>query len=50
VRHHLCIANPAERFFRHLSRYLSRWPGRFDLAHREGILGCFIMVCERADP
>jgi len=40
--------NLAEVFFRHLRRYLDRFPGCVDEPHREQVLGCFILACERA--
>jgi hypothetical protein len=47
-RHRLRTTNLAEGFFRHLRRYLSRFPDCVDLAHSEHMLGCFILACEQA--
>ncbi len=33
--------------FRHLRRYLSRFPGCVDAAHSEHVLGCFLLAAER---
>lgn len=45
-RHRLRTTNLAEGFFRHLRRYLSRFPGCTDPAHSEQILGCYLLACE----
>lgn len=47
-RHRLRTTNLAEGFFRHLRRYLGRFPGCVDPAHSEHVLGCFILACEQA--
>jgi transposase-like protein len=47
-RHRLRTTNLAEGFFRHLRRYLGRFPGCVDAAQSEQILGCFILACEQA--
>jgi hypothetical protein len=47
-RHRLPTTNLAEGFFRHLRRYLGRFPGCVDPAHSEQVLGCFILACEQA--
>ncbi|MGH9793476.1 MAG: IS256 family transposase [Candidatus Acidiferrales bacterium] len=46
-RHRLRTSNLAEGFFRHLRRYLSRFPGCVDAAHSEHVLGCFLLAAER---
>lgn len=46
-RHRLRTSNLAEGFFRHLRRYLSRFPGCVDAAHSEQVLGCFLLAAER---
>jgi len=45
-RHCLRTTNLAECFFRHLRRYLRRFPGCGDPAHSEHILGCYLPACE----
>jgi transposase-like protein len=47
-RHRLRTTNLAEGFFRHLRRYLSRFPGCVDAAHSEHVLGCYLLVCEQS--
>jgi putative transposase len=47
-RHRLRTTNLAEGFFRHLRRFLGRFPGCLHPAHSEQILGCFILACEQA--
>lgn len=47
-RHRLRTTNLAEGFFRHLRKYLGRFPGCVDAAHSEHVLGCFILACEQA--
>ena len=47
-RHRLRTTNLAEGFFRHLRRYLGRFPGCVDPPHSEQVLGCFILACEQA--
>jgi transposase-like protein len=46
-RHRLRTTNLAEGFFRHLRRYLSRFPGCVDANHSEQILGCYLLAAER---
>jgi hypothetical protein len=46
-RHRLRTTNLAEGFFRHLRRYLGRFPGCVDPGHSEQVLGCFILACEQ---
>lgn len=46
-RHRLRTTNLAEGFFRHLRRYLSRFPGCVDPAHSEQVLGCYLLAAER---
>ena len=46
-RHRLRTTNLAEGFFRHLRRYLSRFPGCVDAVHSEQILGCYLLAAER---
>ena len=45
-RHRLRTTNLAEGFFRHLRRYLGRFPGCINSAHSEQILGCFLLASE----
>ena len=45
-RHRLRTSNLAEGFFRHLRKYLNRFPGCGDAAHAEQILGCFLLAAE----
>jgi transposase-like protein len=45
-RHRLRTTNLAEGFFRHLRRYLSRFPGCVDEAHSEQVLGCYLLAAE----
>ena len=45
-RHRLRTTNLAEGFFKHLRKYLSRFPGCTDPAHSEQILGCFLLAAE----
>jgi putative transposase len=47
-RHRLRTTNLAEGFFRHLRRYLGRFPGCVDPTHSEHVLGCFILACAQA--
>jgi hypothetical protein len=47
-RHRLRTTNLAEGFFRHLRRYLGRFPGCLNPAHSEHALGCFILACQQA--
>lgn len=46
-RHRLRTTNLAEGFFRHLRRYLGRFPGCLDAAHSEQVLGCYLLACEQ---
>ncbi len=45
-RHRLRTSNLAEDFFRHLRKYLNRFPGCVDAAHAEQVLGCFLLAAE----
>jgi len=47
-RHRLRTTNLAQGFFRHLRRYLGRFPGCLGPAHSALVLGCFILACEQA--
>lgn len=46
-RHRLRTSNLAEGFFRHLRRYLGRFPGCMDDAHSEQVLGCYLLAAEQ---
>lgn len=46
-RHRLRTTNSAEGFFRHLRRYLGRFPGCRDAAHSEHVLGCYVLAAEQ---
>lgn len=46
-RHRLRTTNLAEGFFRHLRRYLGRFPGCADGHHSELVLGCYLLACEQ---
>jgi putative transposase len=46
-RHRLRTTNLAEGFFRHLRRYLGRFPGCVDAIHSEQVLGCYLLAAER---
>ncbi len=46
-RHRLRTTNLAEGFFKHLRRYLSRFPGCIDAAHSEQVLGCYLLAAEQ---
>lgn len=46
-RHRLRTSNLAEGFFRHLRKYLGRFPGCVDPAHAEQVLGCFVLAAEQ---
>ena len=39
--------NLGEGWFRHLRRYLSRFPGCRNAAHSEQVLGCFLLAAEQ---
>ena len=45
-RHRLRTSHLAEGFFRHLRKYLNRFPGCVDAAHAEQVLGCFLLAAE----
>jgi len=47
-RHRLRTTNLAEGFFRHLRRYLGRFPGCLCPTHSEQVRGCFVLACEQA--
>ena len=47
-RHRLRTTNLAEGFFKHLRRYLGRFPGCVDEAHSEQVLGCYLLAAESA--
>ena len=47
-RHRLRTTNLGEGWFRHLRRYLSRFPGCRDGEHSEQVLGCFLLAAEQA--
>lgn len=46
-RHRLRTTNLAEGFFKHLRRYLGRFPGCIDAAHSEQVLGCYLLAAEQ---
>lgn len=46
-RHRLRTTNLAEGFFKHLRRYLGRFPGCMDAAHSERVLGCYLLAAEQ---
>ncbi len=46
-RHRLRTSNLGEGWFRHLRRYLSRFPGCVDAAHSEQVLGCYLLAAEQ---
>ena len=46
-RHRLPTTNLAEGFFRHLRRYLGRFPGCRGTAHSEQVLGCYLLTAEQ---
>jgi len=46
-RHRLRTTNLGEGWFRHLRRYLSRFPGCRNAAHSEQVLGCFLLAAEQ---
>jgi putative transposase len=46
-RHRLRTTNLGEGWFRHLRKYLSRFPGCADAAHSEHVLGCFLLAAEQ---
>jgi putative transposase len=45
-RHRLRTTNLGEGWFKHLRRYLSRFPGCQDGKHSEQVLGCFLLAAE----
>lgn len=45
-RHRLRTTNLGEGWFKHLRRYLSRFPGCRDGQHSEQVLGCFLLAAE----
>ena len=45
-RHRLRTTNLAEGWFRHVRRYLSRFPGWRNAEHSEQVLGCFLLAAE----
>jgi len=46
-RHRLRTTNLGEGWFKHLRRYLSRFPGCRDAEHSEQVLGCFLLAAEQ---
>ncbi len=46
-RHRLRTTNLGEGWFRHLRRYLSRFPGCCSAEHSEQVLGCFLLAAEQ---
>ena len=46
-RHRLRTTNLGEGWFRHLRRYLSRFPGCRNAEHSEQVLGCFLLAAEQ---
>jgi len=46
-RHRLRTTNLGEGWFKHLRRYLSRFPGCRDADHSEQVLGCFLLAAEQ---
>jgi len=45
-RHRLRTTNLGEGWFKHLRRYLSRFPGCRNAQHSEQVLGCFLLAAE----
>jgi len=45
-RHRLRTTNLGEGWFKHLRRYLSRFPGCCNPEHSEQVLGCFLLAAE----
>jgi putative transposase len=45
-RHRLRTTNLGEGWFKHLRRYLSRFPGCGNAQHSEQVLGCFLLAAE----
>lgn len=46
-RHRLRTTNLGEGWFKHLRRYLSRFPGCRNADHSEQVLGCFLLAAEQ---
>ncbi len=46
-RHRLRTTNLGEGWFKHLRRYLSRFPGCRNPEHSEQVLGCFLLAAEQ---
>jgi putative transposase len=46
-RHRLRTTNLGEGWFRHLRRYLSRFPGCRNAEHSEQVIGCFLLAAEQ---
>ena len=46
-RHRLRTTNLGEGWFKHLRRYLSRFPGCRNAEHSELVLGCFLLAAEQ---
>jgi putative transposase len=46
-RHRLRTTNLGEGGFKHLRRYLSRFPGCRNADHSEQVLGCFLLAAEQ---
>jgi len=46
-RHRLRTTNLGEGWFKHLRRYLSRFPGCRNAEHSEHVLGCFLLAAEQ---
>src|ERR1700681_278332 len=45
-RYRLRTSNLGEGWFKHLRRYLSRFPGCRNAEHSEQVLGCFLLAAE----
>jgi uncharacterized protein HemY len=43
----LRTTNLGEGWFKHLRRYLSRFPGCRNAEHSEQVLGCFLLAAEQ---
>ena len=46
-QHRLRTTNLSEGWFKHLRRYLSRFPGCRNAEHSEQVLGCFLIAAEQ---
>ena len=46
-RHHLRTTSLGEGWFKHLRRYLSRFPGCRNAEQSEQVLGCFLLAAEQ---